>query len=131
MARIEWVKQRLVNWSLWKESAGSGGLGFATQSSFLNVASSGGFREAVVPVDEVDASLTNDAVNSLKPTRPHLWETLQCIYPLGLTIKETARRCELAESTIKAHLDSADAALAQWFRDRNEAMENKKKTFTT
>jgi len=126
MARIEWVKLRLNNWALWKARETGGGLGWASQSSFLNDARTDRYREAAIPIDDVDAATTNTAVESLREERPHLYTTLQCVYPDGLGIKETARRCACAESTIKAHLDQADQALALWFRERAE-----KKSFTT
>lgn len=120
MARIEWVKHRLENWALWKDRESRGGLGFATQAAFLNDASSDRYRESRIPVDEVDASLTNTAVESLRPDRSHLYMTLQHIYVQGIGIRETARRMERVESTIKANLDAADHALSQWFGERAE-----------
>lgn len=127
MARIEWVKQRLDNWALWKERESSGGLGFATRSVLL-AEPRDGYRESVIPVDEVDAALTNDAVESLKPARVHLHATLHHIYIAGIGIKETARRQAKAESTIKAHLEQADHALSAWFGERAE---KKRNSFTT
>jgi hypothetical protein len=123
MARIEWVKHRLNNWALWVDQEQSGGRGYASQSSFLNQPGGGSF-ECRVPVDDVDASVTNTAVESLKLPRPHLYQTLHCIYPHGLGIKETARQCGAAESTIKSHLDQADAVLALWFNERAEGKRN-------
>ena len=121
--RIEWVKQRLENWALWKENESKGGLGYATQSSFLNEGSlTDRYRESAIPVDEIDASLTNTAVESLRPTRPHLYMTLQHIYIKGVGIKETARRMARAESTIKVNLDQADHALSAWFGERSERL---------
>src|ERR1035437_10272406 len=129
MALIEWVKHRLENWALWKERESKGGLGFASQSSFLNeAATSDRYRESRIPVDEVDASLTNTAVESLRPTRPHLYMTLQHIYIQGIGIKETARRMTRAVATISANLDQADHALSGWFGERAEL--NKKKSLS-
>lgn len=119
MARIEWVKLRLNNWALWKERGASGGLGWSSQAAFLHEPT-GGYRESVIPIDDVDASVTDQAVESLRGPQVHLYETLQCMYPQGLGIRETCRRLGKAESTIKAHLDQADNALAQWFRERSE-----------
>lgn len=127
MARIEWVRLRLDNWALWKDREQSGALGWATQAAFLNGEPTGGYRESRVPVDDVDASLTNTAVESLKLTRGHLYETLHCIYPRGLGVRETARRMARAESTIKAQLEQADRALADWFTERQQRRE---KSFT-
>jgi len=126
MARIEWIKHRLNNWALWKDRESRGGLGFATKSVLLSEPSSG-YRESVMPVDDVDASLTNTAVESLKPTRPHLYMTLQHIYVQSLGIKETSRRMSRAESTICANLDAADHALSEWFGNR-ATMQNKSST---
>ena len=127
MARIEWVKHRLENWALWKEREARGGLGYYTQSAFLNeAATTDRYRESIIPIDDVDASVTNQGVESLQPARSHLYLTLQCIYPKGLGIKETARRLARAESTIRLQLEQADAALAQWFRERAD----RKRVFT-
>jgi hypothetical protein len=119
MARIEWVKHRLQNWALWKDRENCGGLGFATQSVLLSEPS-GGYRESVIPIDDVDASVTNTAVESLKPARSHLYMTLQHVYILNHGIKETARLMARAESTISANLDAADHALSEWFGNRAE-----------
>ena len=127
MARIEWVRQRLHNWALYKERESGGGLGFATQSVLLAERSSG-YRESIVPVDEVDAALTNQAVEALRPAREHLYLTLHCIYIRDMGIKGTARHTCKAESTVHSHLDQADVALSTWFGERAEA---KKKSFTT
>jgi len=121
MARIEWVKQRLDNWALWKEREAHGGSGFYAETSFLKEGSSqGGYRETVIPVDEVDASVTNAAVESLRLTRSHLYVTLQLIYIRDTGIKGAAREMSRAESTIKANLDQADHAIAVWFRNRQD-----------
>lgn len=119
MARIEWIKLRLNNWALWSARKTDGGSGFSSQAAFLRTAGSG-YREAVVPVDDVDASVTDEAVESLRLTRPQLYRTLHCIYPKGMGIKGTARECGCGESTIKAHLEIADGVLALWFSDRSE-----------
>lgn len=120
MARIEWVKQRLENWAMWKERESRGGLGWASQSSFLREAAQGGYRESKVPVDDIDASVTNQAVESLRLTRSHLYVTLDAYYVRGLGEKESARRLAVAESTIRARLDEADRALVLWFGERDE-----------
>jgi hypothetical protein len=123
VARIEWVDQRLKNWALWIERQAGGGLGFYSQSSFLNEVDSSRYREARIPVDEVDAGVTNEAVKSLLPERKHLHDTLQGIYVQGLGVRETARRECCAESTIKARLEQADHVLAVWFTERKRAQE--------
>lgn len=120
MARIEWIKLRLDNWALWKVREASGGLGFATQSVLLaNVVDSE--RVIPLPVDEIDAEKTNQAVESLKLGRGHLYVTLHFIYIKGIGIRETARQMSRAESTVKANLDAADHALRDWFNAKREA----------
>jgi hypothetical protein len=121
MARIEWIKLRLNNWALWKVRGDSGGLGWSSQSAFLNQTPSGR-RESHIPCDDVDAALTDEAVESLKAGRPQLYETLQCLYAQGLGIRETCRLTGRGESAIKAHLDQADHALREWFNDRDERL---------
>lgn len=128
MARIEWIKQRLNNWALWKARESSGGLGFASQAAFL-MDRVDGYREVNInaTIDSTDAGLTNEAIEALKPARVHLYETLYCIYIRDTGIKGAARQLGKAESTISANLDQADYALSAWFGERAE----RKKSFTT
>jgi hypothetical protein len=125
MARIEWVKQRLENWALWKERERSGGLGFSTQSVLLSDPVDRG-REMPLPVLEIEAEQTNQAVESLKLGRGHLYVTLQYIYIKGVGVKEAARRMSRAESTIKANLEQADHAIRLWFDAQAEIAARKK-----
>ena len=136
MARIEWIKHRLENWALWKVREACGGLGWATQSVLLaNVVDSE--RVIPLPVDEIDAEKTNQAVESLKLGRGHLHMTLQLIYIKGIGIRETARQMSRAESTVKANLDASDHALRDWFNAKAEADDAQrralaaKRSFTT
>jgi hypothetical protein len=118
MARIEWVKQRLDNWALWHERMAGGGLGFASQSSFLNEVDSSRYREAWVPCDEVEAGVTDKGVAEMRQAHPHLGDTVVAIYLHDAGIKGAACQLHKAESTIHAHLSQADAWLAQWFTER-------------
>jgi hypothetical protein len=120
MARIEWIRLRLNNWALWKIRGQSGGLGWATQAAFLNDEPTGGYRESRIPIDDVDAAVTDQAVESLQGPQQHLYDMLQCMYIMGLGVRGTARQTGKGESTVKAHLDQADHALRQWFNARAE-----------
>lgn len=120
MARIEWVKDRLENWARWAVQREGGALGYPRQSAFERLAGKGRRAEAVIPIDDVDAALTDEAVNALRWDRPHLYLTLQCIYVQGREIREAAQQLGRAPSTISAHLEQADQALAVWFRERAE-----------
>lgn len=118
MARIDWVGFYLDNWALWKARQQDGGLGFRSESSFLGDGGSG-YREAIIPINDCDASRTDRAVESLRPGRPHLYDCLYAYYVDDLTILGCAMKLGKAESTIKAQLDAADHALSAWFFDNS------------
>lgn len=119
MARVEWVAHRLENWAMWKERQGSGGLGFASTAIFSDGPSARGqYNGAVIPVDELDASITDDAVESLKLGYGHLHKTLHLYYLRSLGIRGTAAAMQRAESTIHAQLGQADRLIATWFEER-------------
>ena len=119
MARIEWVKTRLDNWARWRCQMAGGGLGFSSQAAFLNDAP-GAEREAKIPVDEIEASVTHEGIESLKLTRPHVYEVLYCMYPFGLGVSGTCRRLGCGRANVYALLDVADRLLAAWFAARSE-----------
>jgi hypothetical protein len=120
MARIEWVAQRLENWALWRARMEGGGLGFATHSIFTEgPAARGSAYEAPVPIDEIEASITNDAVESLRIGHGHVHKTLHLFYLKGLGIAQTARAMQRAPSTIHAQLASADQLIAIWLNERS------------
>jgi hypothetical protein len=126
MARIEWVKHRLENWALWSATMEGDGLGFSSQAAFLNAgADPGRYRETAVPIDEVEASVTDLAVAHLKLGHGHLHQTLRLFYVKGQGISGTARTMRRAESTVHHHLGQADALIATWFRERNTQRQDK------
>lgn len=131
MARIEWIKQRLNNWALWKARQQGGGLGFATRSVLLSDESDTRYCGNIIPVDEIDAGTTDLAVESLKLPRPRLYQALHLIYIENLGIKGSARAMGIGTSSVSALLDVADHALSAWFGDRAERDKAKKGGFTT
>lgn len=129
MARIEYIKRRLDNWALWKARQNDAGLGFHARNILaVDVWNRGSYNGASIPHFEEEAAETDEAVTALKLGRGHLYVTLDCIYLKDLGIKQTARRMQRAESTIKAQLDAADHAIAAWLdaraveRERQRAM---------
>jgi DNA-directed RNA polymerase specialized sigma24 family protein len=126
MARLEWVKQRLENWALWKERGDRHGLGFPSQSAFMreSVDCSRSFEAALMStVDEIEASKTDEAVESLLGSKPHLYRTLTLIYLHGMSIRQTAEEMFKAESTVKANLAHADHAIAAFLQAKREEAE--------
>lgn len=121
MARIDWVKQRLQDWAAWATAKESGALGYPKQSAFLRLTPSRSTPDSGVPICAIDASLTDSAVQSLRFTHAHLWLCLRLHYIERYEIKRVAKTMARAESTTKAHLEQADALLAQWFRAREQA----------
>lgn len=124
MARIEWVKQRLDNWARWKEKEQRHGLGFYSQSAFLRIAvDSSGYRDAAIPVDDVEARDTDEAVQSLLASHPQLHRTLVLIYLEDTGIRNAAVKLVCAESTVKARLEQADHLIATHLRLKAQAKE--------
>jgi len=134
MARIEWVKTRLDNWARWQCSQQANGLGFATQAAFLNE-HPGTDRQVRIPIDEIEASVTHELVESFKAERPQLHAVLWCMYPFGLGVLGTCSRLGCERSNVYALLDVADRELARLFAERDrlraERREAIKKSFTT
>lgn len=119
MARVDWVKQRLENWALWKEREARGGMGFYTMSSFLRVAVDDSHHAALMStVDDVEAQETDKAVTSLLAGHPQIHRTIVLIYLEDTGIRKAAMLLGRAESTVKANLEKADHLLAAWFRER-------------
>lgn len=120
MARIKWVQQRLENWAAWSRTRDSGALGYPSASPFARMAPGSGVRTSAVPVDSLDASLTDQAVQSMRFTHAHLWLTLKAHYVEGFEIYRVAIKLSVSDRTIKARLEAADMRIAEWFRAREE-----------
>lgn len=118
MARIERIKQRLDNWALWRARRDGHGLGFPSQNMLAAWMASAEqrpkLRESVIPVLHLEAEETDKAVQSLKPSKPHLHQTLELIYLRDLGVQGTARRIGRAPSTVHAQLEAADRAIDEW-----------------
>ena len=120
MARVDWVRQRLESWGRWARERESGALGYPKKSSFLRVGS--GARASSQVLSDGDDSVTDSAVQALRYSQPHLHKTLHHYYVQAHEIKRVAVIMGRAESTIKAHLEAADHAIAIWFRAREQTM---------
>lgn len=119
MARIEHIRQRLENWALWHARLNSSGLGYHSVNVLAcDVWTRGSYGGTVIPHIDADAELIHQAVQALKLTRSHLYETLDCIYLRDLGVSGTARHMGRARSTIHAQLDEADRAIDAWLSAR-------------
>ncbi len=124
MARIEWVRHRLENWSRWCAQSDSGGLGFPSQSAFARLGGvTAGRGESVVPLSAIDACEIQQAVDSFKGTQSHLYLVLTLIYAKSLPRNIVAKKMCRAESTILRNLEDADHAIDRWLSDRKQARE--------
>jgi len=121
MARIEWVKHRLENWGRWSQQRETGALGYPRQSTFARLAPQSGRMEASVPVSDLEASETDQAVKSLQLSQSHLYLAVFYTYAKGLPRQQVARRMARAESTISRNLEDADRAIARWLASTGDA----------
>lgn len=123
----KYIRGKLENWARWSQQRELGGLGYPKQSAFARMGAAAGRTEAVVPLDNLDASETQDAVESLRFTQSGLHLVLVLTYAKGLPRQRVARLMTCDESTVKANLLRAECALARWFEDR-EAVRKMKLT---
>jgi DNA-directed RNA polymerase specialized sigma24 family protein len=127
MARIDWVRHRLENWARWCQQSESGALGYPKQSAFARLYISGGRNDSAVPISNLEASETDDAVKSLQFTQSHLYDALVLTYAKGLPRHLVAKRMGRAESTIRKNLEDAEHAIKRWLDDK-QAIKNKQAT---
>lgn len=123
MARIEWVRHRLERWAAWCSQQDAGALGYPKQSAFARLGGKGSRAEAVVPISSIEASETNDAVDSLKMTQSHLYLVLTLTYAQGLPRHLVAKRMGKAESTVRRNLEDADHAVSRWLGERRAVID--------
>lgn len=115
MARLKHIQRRLDNWALWKARMNDSGLGYHARNILaVDVWGRGSYNGAIIPHFEQEAEETNEAVESLKLGKGHLFVTLDCIYIKDLGVMQTARRMQRGESTIKAQLEQADRAISEY-----------------
>ena len=126
MARIEWVKQKLENWSRWCLAPDSGGLGYPKKSTFVGLHVSGSRSDSVTPTQPIEAWETDQAVKSLQGCQSHLYLVLTLIYAKGYDRHKAAKMMARTERTVRQNLDDADMAIARWFEDKKAAQRTKK-----
>ena len=126
MARIERIKQKLDNWALWKSRMNSSGLGFHSINILaVDVWSRNSYNGSSIPHFDQEAELVEQAVESMKPGKAHLYETVHAYYLLDLGVTEIARRLGKGPSTIHSHFDHADRYIDVWLQDAQRKREEK------
>ena len=117
MARIEWVEQRLQNWSRWRLGRGSGVLGFASVNLLAAAMPRDGSTEAPVPTSDVDAAEVDDAVarlpSELKAT------VLEVYLGAGGERQKLSRLC-CSKATMHARIGRAQRLLAEHLAARED-----------
>jgi hypothetical protein len=114
MARIDWIEQRLQNWARWKLARGGDGeLGYAQVDLHAADAGRSGYVTATIPISDVEASDTDEAVARLYPGGLRL--TVLEVYVGRGGIKDKAKRLACSEATIHARIDHAHRQLADHF----------------
>lgn len=121
MARIDWIEQRLLNWARWRAGRSGGGLGYASVD-LVGGGSGGrdGYVEASIPINDVEASATDDAIARL-PSELHATVVEFYAGPGGEA--DHLRQLCCHRSTMHARIDRAHRLLAGHFaaaQDRQE-----------
>ncbi|MGE0105896.1 MAG: hypothetical protein AB7S53_02890 [Thiomonas sp.] len=114
MPRIDSIRRRLENWQRWMLEGSSSALGYPRRSAFLRMVPATSTTESVVPVDDVEAAATHDAVESLRLRQSHLYQVLQLTYLRCMTAGEAGRAMGKGASTIALYLEQADRAIEAW-----------------
>lgn len=114
MPRIDSIRRRLENWQRWMLEGSSSALGYPRRSAFLRMVPATSTTESVVPVDDVEAAATHDAVESLRLRQSHLYQVLQLTYLRRMTAGEAGRAMGKGASTIALYLEQADRAIEAW-----------------
>lgn len=126
MARIERIKRRLDNWALWKARMNSSGLGYHSVNVLaMDVWGRTSYNGSSIPHFDQDAEETDQAVESMKLGKGHLYVTLQAYYLQDLGVTEIARRMGKSPSTIHAHLDHADQFIDCWLAEQARIRDEK------
>ena len=114
MARIDWVEERLQVWARWKIARGDGQMGFARADLGSANAGRSGYATAAIPLLEVEAAETDEAVAKLYPGGLRLSVTEYYCGRGGLDEK-LARLC-CAKATLMHRIDQAHQQMAEHFR---------------
>lgn len=118
MARITEMEYRLKNWARWRLCFGGGVLGYsAVQLGVEPNQQRDPYAAAVVPVNDVEGSETDDAVNKMPG---EVKATVHEFYLGRGGMADHLKRLCCAEATLYARLAKADRLLQDHFTVRRE-----------
>lgn len=125
MAKIDWVRDKLINWSQWLVERCAGASGYPRVTAFARLARDKTSTESRVPIIEIDARETHDAIEQLRFSESKLYVAVWCRYagnPLvrkrqrfravPLSLNEIAQVMCVSDSTVKRYLADAEQRLA-------------------
>lgn len=113
--RHEWLRDRLDNWARWSVQRECGAQGWARESPFVKWgAPAGGVAaEARIPVDDVSAGQTHEAVQGLRLVNGTWWRALHCVY-IGDPMADKRRRVPMGHAEIGRVMGVTDRAVRNW-----------------
>lgn len=119
MPRLDWVEHRLLNWARWRLAGGAGpSLGYAGVKWGDSQAGRHGYREAVIPINAVEASETDTAVMQLQPGGTRL--AVEVFYCGSGGVADKAQQLGIAEATLHKRLADAHHQLAEHWRAQQD-----------
>ncbi|MGE4370944.1 MAG: hypothetical protein AB7E12_14840 [Burkholderiaceae bacterium] len=122
--RIPAIQARLDRWAMWRQ----GGYGIGAGGSILGylVDLAAGKRvhdddappSSLVPVDNIECAITDDAVNTLPPDLRQAVVAWHCAS--HGTLDEVAGRLGVVRGTLHRRLCHADSRIQDWLRERRK-----------
>lgn len=120
--RDEWIRARLDNWARWMLSSADMALGYPRQAAFTRrIPVPSCTDSGRIPIDDVEARATHDAIEALRFEAPHLHLVLHCRYvgdprqPANrrrpLSVAETGEVMCAKPATVYAHVARACEAV--------------------
>jgi hypothetical protein len=126
VARDAEIERRLLNWARWKRGGQSGGLGFGAPSASAMAGMRGGgtYREAVIPVWDAEASVTDQAVQSLPAD---LVSTVDAYYLGQSNELGVAQQLGIAVRSLHARIERAHGLVGRWLEERRMRLDAERK----
>lgn len=121
MARIEWIHQRLRNWQRWVSIRTSS---YASVDLTVDVVDRTPWEDASIPIDDCEASLTDEAVRKLPDPLP---DTVAVFYLEAGSSATRAKHLHIQERAMYDRIDRAHLLLDSWFSERNRASQAERK----